>query len=126
LRDEAGASLYASVKAEDSTDNSLLIGRQGFVEQKQYDALAANCSDLYLEGNSGPRLFFRKVELLTLKVSDVDLLAGTVRLRTSKNGDPRQLNLTQETRQLLAACVAGKGPEEVVFMRYSPVGALPC
>jgi site-specific recombinase XerD len=31
---------------------------------------------------------FRKAELLTLKVSDVDLLAGTVRLRTSKDGDP--------------------------------------
>lgn len=98
--------------------------RQGFVEKKQYDALAAKCEDTYMRAmlalayNFG----FRKAELLTLKVSDVDVLGGTIRLRTSKNGDPRQVNLTEETRNLLAACISGKGPEEAVFTRTEFAG----
>jgi integrase len=66
--------------------------RAGFIEQKQYDALAANCSQLYMRAMLALAYSFgfRRAELLTLKVSDVDLLAGTIRLRTSKNGDPRR------------------------------------
>ena len=60
---------------------------------------------------------FRKAELLTLKVSDVDILGGTIRLRTSKNGEPRQVNLTEETRKLLAICISGKNTDESVFTR---------
>src|SRR5205814_6214578 len=52
-----------------------------------------------------------------LKVSDVDILGGTIRLRTSKNGEPRQVNLTEETRKLLAVCISGKNAEESVFTR---------
>jgi integrase len=100
-------------------------GRQGFVEQKQYGSLAANCSELYMRAMLalGYSFGFRSGELIGkgkkpgLKVSDVDLLDGTVRLRTSKNGDPRQVNLTKETQQLLAACCAGKSPEDAVFTR---------
>jgi integrase len=94
-------------------------GRQGFVEQKQYDSLSTHCSELYMRAMLALAYSFgfRKAELLTLKVSDVDLLAGKVRLRTSKNGDPRQVNLTEETRQLLTACIAGKSPEDAVFAR---------
>ena len=62
--------------------------RQGFIEQKQYDALAANCSDLFMRTMLALAYSFgfRKAELLTLKVSDVNLLAGTLQLRDSKNG----------------------------------------
>jgi integrase len=89
------------------------------VEQAQYAALVKQCSDLYLRAMLALAYSFgfRKAELLTLKVSDVDLLAGTVRLRTSKNGEPRQVNLTQDTRHLLTACVSGKNPEDAVFTR---------
>lgn len=38
-----------------------------------------------------------------------------MRLRTSKNGEPRQVNLTKDTKQLLASCCAGKNPDEAVF-----------
>ncbi len=55
--------------------------------------------------------------MLGLKVRDVDTVAGTLRLETSKNGEPRQVNLTQETRELLAACVADKKPEDPAFTR---------
>src|SRR5271169_4845848 len=95
--------------------------RSGFVEDAQYRALAANCPELYMRAMLALAYSFgfRKAELLTLKVSDVDLLAGTVRLRTSKNGEPRQVNLTQETKQLLAACVASKNADAAVFTRGS-------
>lgn len=93
--------------------------RQGFIEQKQYDALARNCCDLFMRSMLALAYSFgfRKAELLTLKVSDVDLAAGTIRLRDSKNGEPRKVALTQDTRNLLTACVAGKGPEDAVFTR---------
>src|SRR5439155_21798997 len=60
---------------------------------------------------------FRKSELLTLKVADVDLLAGTLRLRDSKNGEPRKVALTQDTKNLLTECVRGKNSEAPVFTR---------
>ncbi|SRR6266851_2856871 len=93
--------------------------RQGFIEQKQYDALAANCSDLFMRTMLAVAYDFgwRKGELLSLKVSDVDLAEGTIHLRDSKNGEPRTVALTQETRNLLTACIAGKSAEDAVFTR---------
>jgi integrase len=94
-------------------------GRQGFVEEKTYRAIAENCLELYLRAMLALAYSFgfRRGELLGLKVRDIDLAAGTLRLETSKNGEPRQVNLTQETRELLGACMAGKNPEEPVFTR---------
>ena len=103
--------------------------RQGFIEQKQYDALARNCSDLFLRTMLALAYSFgfRKAELIgggkkkakqsPLKVSDVNLLAGTLQLRDSKNGESRKVALTGDTKNLLAACIAGKGPEDFVFTR---------
>jgi integrase len=93
--------------------------RQGFIEAKQYDALAANCSDLFMRAMLALAYSFgfRKSELLTLKVSDVNLLSSTVQLRDSKNGEARKVSLTQDARNLLAACIAGKNAEESVFTR---------
>jgi integrase len=93
--------------------------RMGFIEQKQYDAMAANCADLFMRTMLclGYSFGFRKAELLTLKVSDVDLIAGTIRLRDSKNGEPRKVALTLDAKNLLTACVTGKSPEESVFTR---------
>jgi integrase len=93
--------------------------RQGFIEQKQYDALVKKCSDLFMRSMLALAYSFgfRKAELLTLKVSDVDLAAGTIRLRDSKNGEPRKVALTQETRNLLTACISRKSPEDAVFTR---------
>ena len=64
-------------------------------------------------------LGFRKGELLSLKVGDVDLMEGILRLRDSKNGEPRQVSLTAETRGLLAACIDGKSADAAVFTRGS-------
>jgi integrase len=101
--------------------------RQGFIEQKQYDALAANCSDLFMRTmlTLAYSFGFRKAELIgnkkakqpPLKVSDVNLLAGTLQLRDSKNGESRKVALTGDAKNLLAACITGKGPEDNVFTR---------
>ncbi len=93
--------------------------RQGFIEQKNYDALAVNCSDLFMRTMLclSYSFGFRKSELLTLKASDVNLLASTVQLRDSKNGEPRKVSLTGDAKNLLAACVAGKSAEDAVFTR---------
>jgi integrase len=93
--------------------------RSGFIEQKEYDAMAANCPNLFMRTMLALAYTFgfRKSELLSLKVSDVNLLAGTVQLRDSKNGEPRKVALTDETKKLLTACVTGKGPEDAVFTR---------
>src|ERR1700719_2264607 len=52
-----------------------------------------------------------------LKVGDVDLMEGTLRLRDSKNGEARQISLTAETRSLLAECVRGKFSNDALFTR---------
>jgi integrase len=93
--------------------------RTGFIERAQYDALAANCSDLFMRTMLARAYSFgfRKSELLTLRVSDVDLIAETVRLRDSKNGEPRRVALTQDTRNLLTECVRDKSAEDAVFTR---------
>ena len=93
--------------------------RQGFIEQKQYDTLTANCADLFMRAMLclAYSFGFRKSELLTLRVSDVNLLAGTVQLRDSKNGEARKVSLTADAKNLLAACIAGKNPEDAVFTR---------
>jgi integrase len=101
--------------------------RQGFIEQKQYDALAANCSDLFMRTMLclSYSFGFRKAELIgnkkakqpPLKVSDVNLFDGILQLRDSKNGEPRKVSLTGDAKNLLAACCAGKSPEDTVFTR---------
>jgi len=98
--------------------------RQGFIEEKTYRALAENCEGLYLRAMLALAYSFgfRKGELLNLKVGNVDLLARAVRLETSKNGEPRQVNLTDETRKLLSACVAGKAPAAFVSDSKEVVG----
>jgi hypothetical protein len=60
-------------------------GRQGFVEEKQYRAIADGCKDLNVRTMLALAYSFdfRRGELLTLKVSDCGLLGGTIRLRTS-------------------------------------------
>ena len=93
--------------------------RTGFIEQKTYDALTENCPDLFMRAMLalGYSFGFRKSELLTLRVSDVDLFSNIVQLRDSKNGVLRKVALTEETRKLLTACITGKNAEDYVFTR---------
>jgi integrase len=95
--------------------------RMGFIEQKQYDALAANCADLFMRTLLclSYTFGFRKSELLEMKVGQVDLIAGTIRLNPgeTKNGEGRKVSLTVDAKNLLTECIRGKNAGDAVFTR---------
>jgi integrase len=56
-------------------------------------------------------------ELIRLRVSDVDLEAGTIHIRESKSGKPRQIPLTDEASEHFEQLVLGRGGCAAVFVR---------
>lgn len=98
-------------------------GRKGFLEDAQYTLLARECSKvgLWLRAllTTAYSFAFRKGELLSLRVKQIDLANGTIRLEagTTKNGEGRVVRMTREVATLLTACVIGKQPDDFVFTR---------
>jgi integrase len=97
--------------------------RTGFVEDRDYSKLADACSGIGLWMRA---LFetaynygWRVSELQNLKVRQVDLLSGTIRLNSgeTKNDDGRLVVMTSRVLQLLTQCVTGKSPADRVFTR---------
>jgi integrase len=97
--------------------------RQGFIEEAHYQKLLASCAQPWLQALlcCGFRTGMRKGELLALKVEDIDLFAGFIRVRDSKNGEPRSVPIRDDMRPHLIAMIAGKQPTDAVFTR--PTGA---
>ena len=97
--------------------------RTGFLEDAQYTPLAMECSKvgLWLRAplTTAYSFAFRKGELLSLRVKQIDLANGTIRLEagTTKNGEGRVVKMTREVSTLLTACVTGKKPDDFVFTR---------
>lgn len=95
--------------------------RIGFVEDEQYVQLTRAATDLWLRAliEVGHTYGWRKQELLNLRVRQVDLSSGTIRLDpgTTKNRDGREATMTSNVKMLLRECVCGKGPEDHVFTR---------
>jgi integrase len=97
--------------------------RTGFLEDAQYTPLAMECSKvgLWLRAllTTAYSFAFRKGELLSLRVKQIDLANGTIRLETgtTKNGEGRVVKMTREVATLLTACVIGKEPDDYVFSR---------
>jgi integrase len=97
--------------------------RTGFLEDAQYTPLAMECSrvGLWLRAllTTAYSFAFRKGELLSLRVRQIDLANGTIRLDagTTKNGEGRVIVMTREVSTLLTACVIGKEPDDFVFTR---------
>jgi Phage integrase family len=62
---------------------------------------------------------WRRGEMLSLQVRQVDLQARTIRLDpgTTKNGEGREVVMTLEVEELLRAAVTGKKPKDSVFTR---------
>lgn len=95
--------------------------RQGFVEDGDYARLVANASALWL------RLFvelaftygWRRGELLGLRVRQCDLITRCIRLEAvqSKNGQPREIIMTQKVLELVKLAVVGKSPDDFLLTR---------
>lgn len=93
--------------------------RQGFLTDDQYEALQTHCKHRWLLAlmavafNYG----FRKAELLSLKVGQVNLSDRTIRLLpgTTKNDRGRTAKMTEEVYKLVAECVQGKSSQDAVF-----------
>jgi integrase len=64
---------------------------------------------------------FRKSELLSMKVEQLDLAARTLSLEVgeTKNDEARLIDLSEQPKlfELLRECAAGKGPVDLVFTR---------
>ncbi len=101
--------------------------RKGFLEDAQYTLLARECSKvgLWLRAllTTAYSFAFRKGELLSMRVKQIDLSTGTIRLEagTTKNGEARVVKMTREVATLLTACVIGKKPDDFVFTRENGV-----
>src|ERR1035438_1968764 len=97
--------------------------RTGFLEDAQYTPLAMECSKvgLWLRAllTTAYSFAFRKGELLSMRVKQIDLANGTIRLEagTTKNGEGRTIKMTREVATLLTACVIAKQPDDFVFTR---------
>jgi integrase len=93
--------------------------RGGFIETQDYEALAANASELWLRTflAVGFAWGWRKSEILGLRVRDVDLLGGWLTVEDTKNGDDRRVGLTAELKTLLTECIQGKDREDFVLTR---------
>jgi len=82
--------------------------RTGFLEDAQYTPLAMECSKvgLWLRAllTTAYSFAFRKGELLSMRVRQIDLSTGTIRM-------------TREVATLLTACIIGKQPDDFVFTR---------
>jgi integrase len=93
--------------------------REGFIEQSEYDQLREHAYALWLRAMlaCAYTFGFRKGELLSMRVRQIDLTAGTIALATSKNGRPRLVAMTSELKSLLALCISGKRADQYVFTR---------
>jgi hypothetical protein len=52
-----------------------------------------------------------------MRCRQINFVSGTITLESSKNGEPREAFMTAAVRELLAALVAGKKPEDFVFAK---------
>ena len=95
--------------------------RHGFLRDDQYQALATACTaeGLWLRSMFEVAYAFgwRRAELKSLKVGQLDFPAKTIRLYDTKNASGRVVVMTQKVEELLTACCEGKGPDDFVFTR---------
>jgi integrase len=97
--------------------------RKGFLHSDKYALLAEECGHIGLWMRAlfecGYTYGWRHEELLDLRVRQVEVMAGTIRLDpgTTKNDDGREVAMTKAVRELLAECVHGKQPNDYVFTR---------
>lgn len=105
--------------------------RKGFLDDDQYTPLARQCNreayGFVLCSHRPIASAFRKGELLSLRVRQVDLASRQIRLDagTTKNDEGRIAPMTDEVSTLLTACVIGKQKNDYVFTRPAAKHGLP-
>jgi integrase len=95
--------------------------RQGFLEDSQYRKLLSACPEVWFLGlvEVARTYGWRVSELTGMRVSQIDLLARTIRLEpgTTKNKDGREVTMTNRVYELLKLCAHGKAAEAFLFTR---------
>ena len=95
--------------------------RTGFVTREDFSKLRDAYPDLWWKVllTVSYTYGWRKGELLSLQVSEVDLADGTLRLNpgTTKNDEGRTVKLTKELRRILRSLIQGKDGTDYVFTR---------
>ena len=95
--------------------------RSGFVTDEQYRALAGVPIENWLRAllAMAYKFGFRKQELLSMRVDQVDFTEELVRLHagTTKNDEGRVVPMTKDIRGLLKECTRNKSAEDFVFTR---------
>ncbi len=97
--------------------------RQGFVEELAVDRMRQEAALDGLWMRSFIELAYtygwRRGELISLRVRQVDLPNLTIRLDpgTTKNGDGREVRMSSEVETLLRAAIDGKKPDDLVLTR---------
>lgn len=97
--------------------------RTGFLESKQHDNLAAETGKIGLWLRAmfevGYTYGWRHEELLALRVRQINLSGGTIRLEpgTTKNDQGREVSMTLPVKILLSQCIHDKTADDYVFTR---------
>jgi integrase len=95
--------------------------RTGFVEPHQYDKLAAAASEMWLRAifEVYHTYGWRKQEVISLRVRQVDFGANVIRLDvgSTKNDEGREVTMTASVRALLQESARGKDPDDFLFTR---------
>jgi integrase len=95
--------------------------RSGFLEDQEYAALTAHCSELWMRLflEIGYSFAWRKSEVLNLRAGHVSLGARTIRLDAgaTKNGDGREVTMTQRIAALVEQAIAGKAKDDYLLTR---------
>ncbi len=98
--------------------------RKGFLEDSQYAKLVGG-TDLWFRTlvECGRTYGWRVSELVTMKVSQIDLAQRVIRLNpgTTKNADGREVFMTDAVYSLLSMCAAGKSADDAIFTRANGV-----
>jgi integrase len=97
--------------------------RQGFLEDAQYDKLAAATAKrgLWLRAmfETAVQFGWRSGELKTMRVRQADIASKTLRLEpgTTKNREGREAVMPSTLALLIQQCATGKNPDEYMFTR---------
>jgi integrase len=97
--------------------------REGFPSDEEYRKLKDACrkEGIWLRAmlELAATFGWRKGSLLRMRVSNVDLLAGTVREEgsTTKSGQGNEVKMTPDLRALLQGAMLGKKPDDYLFTR---------